>query len=156
MIVIKSFTSSIPLCQLSFESLYVRLGSSTMGTSRKQVSNRFYFVVFNLVLIPQFSSHLNENCYTSNVTDELQWIIGDRLDDRNPSNTWLEALTEAQKSYLYQSVLSSVDESSHMICNVPLCALKIEIYCICFVYLSLPAVWKCLKYTDKWSLCMDK
>jgi len=70
MIIIKSFTSSVPLCQLSFESLYVRLCSSTTATSRNQVTNRFYFVVFNLVLIPQFSSHLNENRYTSNVTDE--------------------------------------------------------------------------------------
>jgi len=53
-------------------------------------------------------------------------------------------------------VLSSVDDSSHMICNVPLCALKIEICCICFVYFSLPAVWKCLKHMDEWSLCTDK
>jgi len=38
----------------------------------KQLTNCFYFVVLNLVLIPQFSSHLNENRYTSNVTDEPQ------------------------------------------------------------------------------------
>ena len=49
-------------------------------------------------------------------------------------------MTEAQKIYLYQPVLSSVDDSSHMNCNVPLCALKIKIYWICFVYFSLPAV----------------
>jgi len=72
-------------------------------------------------------------------------IRGDWVDDRNPSKTLLGALTEAQKSYLCQPVLSAVDDSSHMICNLPLCALKIEIYCICFVYFSLPAVWKCLK-----------
>jgi len=70
MTIIKSFTSSVPLCQISFESLYVRLYSRTTTTSRKQ------------------------------------------------------------------TVLSSVD--------------------ICFVYLSLPAVWQCLNYTDKWNLCTDK
>ena len=97
---------------------------STTATSRKQVTNRFYFVVFNLVLIPQFSSHLNENRYTSNVTAEPQ------KEETELMTEVLQAWTEAQKSYLCQPVLSSVDDSSHMICNVPLCALKIEIYCI--------------------------
>jgi len=41
MIIIKRFTSSVPLCQVSFESLYVRLYSRTTTTSRKQVTNRF-------------------------------------------------------------------------------------------------------------------
>ena len=46
----------------------------------------------------------------------------EQVNDRSPSKTWLGALTEAQKSYLCQPVLSSVDDSSHIICNVPLCA----------------------------------
>ena len=40
----------------------------------------------------------------------------------------------------HQPVLSSVDDSSHMICNIPLCAFKIEIL-QAFVYFSIPAVW---------------
>jgi len=37
-----------------------------------------------------------------------------------------------------ESVLSSVDDRCHMICNVPLCAINIKIYCMflfIFVYL---------------------
>ena len=55
---IKRFASSVSLCQISFESLYVPLCSSTMATLQKQLTNRFYFVVFNQVLLLQFSSHL--------------------------------------------------------------------------------------------------
>ena len=50
-------------------------------------------------------------------------VRGDWVDDRSPSKTWW---------YLCQPVLSSEDDSSHMICNVPLCALKIKIYCVFF------------------------
>jgi len=35
MIIMKSFATCIPLCQLSFESLYARLYSSTAATSQK-------------------------------------------------------------------------------------------------------------------------
>jgi len=42
----KRFASCIPLYQLSFESHYARLCSSTAATSRKQVTNRLYFQVF--------------------------------------------------------------------------------------------------------------
>jgi len=62
--------SIYPLCQLSFESLYARLCSSTAATSRKQVTNRLYFVMFNLILKTQISSHLNESCYTSNLYEQ--------------------------------------------------------------------------------------
>jgi len=70
MIIIKRFASSIPLYQLSVESLWARLCSSTAATSLKQVTHRLYFVVFNLTLILQFASHLNESCYTSNVSEQ--------------------------------------------------------------------------------------
>jgi len=70
MIITKRFASCIPLYQLSFESLYIRLCSSTAATSRKQVTHRLYCVVFNLVLIAQFASHLNESCYTSKVSEQ--------------------------------------------------------------------------------------
>ena len=38
--------------------------SSTLAPSRKQVTNRLYVAVFCLILLPQFSSHLHESCYT--------------------------------------------------------------------------------------------
>ena len=38
--------------------------SSTTATSRKQVTHCLYVSVFCLILLPQFSSHLHENCYT--------------------------------------------------------------------------------------------
>ena len=70
MTMMKSVASCILLCQLSFESLYARLCSSTAVTSRNQVTHRLYFVILNLVLIPQFLSHLNQSCYTSNVSEQ--------------------------------------------------------------------------------------
>ena len=146
----KNLASCIPICQQSIESIYARPCSSTTATSRKQVTNCQCFVVFNLILIPQFSSHLNDSCYTSNVSEETELVTV-----LSPSQTlWWGGPTNAQRIYLYQPVLSSVDDS--MICNVPLCALKIEIYCIVFVYFSIPAVWICLNYMDKWSSCTDE
>ena len=65
--------------------LKVRLCSSTETTSRKQVTNCLYFVV--LILIPQFSSHLHESCFTSNVSEE-NLIRRDRVDKRSLSKTW--------------------------------------------------------------------
>jgi len=46
MITIKSFASSIPLCQLSFESLYVRLCSSTTATLRRTGDKSFLLCRF--------------------------------------------------------------------------------------------------------------
>ena len=122
MIIMKSLESCIPLWQLSFESLYARLCSSTLATSRKQVTISLYIVIINLILIPQFSSHLNESCYTSNVsratqlleetelmTDILQKIVM-RRHDRHSKN--LSLPTSAAFS------------------NVPLGALKIKINCM--------------------------
>ena len=128
----KSQASCIPLCVISFESLYARLcSSSIVATSRKQVTNRLYFVVFNPVLIPQFSGHLNESCYTGNVSEQPYLYRRDRVDVRSPSKTWWWGdPTGAQRIYLSQPVLSSVYDSSRMISNVHLCALTIEIYCM--------------------------
>ena len=79
MIVMKSFASCIPLCQLSFESLYARLCSGTVAITRKQVTHRLYFVVFNLILIPQFSSDLNESSCTSNASAMQQYLEDTKL-----------------------------------------------------------------------------
>ena len=82
----KSQASCIPLCQLSFESLYARLCScSIVATSRKQVTNRLYFVVFNPVLIPQFSGHLNESCHIYKQRVRATILRRDRVDVRSPS-----------------------------------------------------------------------
>ena len=67
----------------------------------------------------------------------------DQVDDRSPSKTlWLGDPKDTQRIYLCQPVLSSVDDSSRMTCivHVPICALKIETYCMFFVYFSIPAV----------------
>jgi len=132
MIIMKSFASCIPLCQQSFESRYARLCSKTA----QHRENRWQ-IAFNLTLVPQFSSHLNESCYTSNVSEKTL-IRGDQVDDRSHSKTlWWGDSTDAQRIYLCQQVLSSVDDSSHnvshRICNVhnfALCALKIKIDCM--------------------------
>ena len=50
MIIMKNLASCIPL---SIESICARPCSSTVATSEKQVTNPLYFVVFNLILIPQ-------------------------------------------------------------------------------------------------------
>jgi len=34
------------------------------------VTQGFYFIAFNLILVPQFLSYLNESFYASNVTNE--------------------------------------------------------------------------------------
>ena len=97
------FASCIPLCQLS---LKVRLCSSTETTSRKQVTNCLYFVV--LILIPQFSSHLHESCFTSNVSEE-NLIRRDRVDKEvfQKLGDGETDLTEAQKVYLPNSAVFS-------------------------------------------------
>ena len=48
----------------SFESLYSRLCSSIVATSRKQVTHRLCIVVFGLIRIPQLSRDLKESWYT--------------------------------------------------------------------------------------------
>ena len=74
---------------------------------------------------------------------QAMWLMN--RNKRRPS-WWpnsFKNLTEAQKSYLYQPLLSSVDDSSHMLCNVPLCALKIQIYCMFLFIFSIPVstIW---------------
>ena len=66
--------------------------------------------------------------YTQCVRSTL--IRGDLVDD-SPSKTWWWGdSSDAQRIYLCQPMLLSVYDSSHMICNVQLCAFKIEIYCM--------------------------
>ena len=48
----------------SFESLYSRLCSSIVATSRKQVTHRLCIVVFGLIRIQQLSRDLKESWYT--------------------------------------------------------------------------------------------
>ena len=92
-----------------WKSVYARLCSSTAATSRKQVTNCFYFVISNLVLIPQFLSDLNESCYTkqcvyvSNVSEqpyleetELMTEVLQKLCDGENRRTLKESISANQ------------------------------------------------------------
>jgi len=77
------------------------------GNIAKTGDKYFYFIVINLILITQFSSHLNESCYTSNVS-RATLMKGDRVDNKNSFKNLVMGRPDRRSIYLIlcQPVLS--------------------------------------------------